>query len=146
MLIYFFCYVPKDFTCRHPTYFTSQRSNMSWLIFTGRMSWYCPKEIKLNIFCPFPWQTSLLSLCLLPLLIVFSLLSNCVWSRASSHISCQFSLYTIYVSDTNCSSVPFILAIDFDFFPSILWSLMWSIWYTWVQPFILFHWFHSWSF
>jgi hypothetical protein len=41
-----------------------------------------------------------------------------------------FPLSTIYVYDTNCSSVPFILVIDFDFFPSILWSLVWSIWYT----------------
>lgn len=58
----------------------------------------------------------------------------------------NFPLYAIYVSDTNYSSVSFILVIDFDFFPAMLWSLMWSIWYTWVLPFILFHWFHSWSF
>jgi hypothetical protein len=40
-----------------------------------------------------------------------------------------------------------ILIIDFDFFPSFLWSLARSIWYTRVQPFISFIlWFLCWSF
>lgn len=68
-------------------------------------------------------------------------------------VSCQLSrqlsvfLCILHTSLTQITRLFFfILVIDFDFFPSMLWSLVWSIWYTWVQLFILFHWFNSWTF
>lgn len=152
MLNYFLWDVPKDFASHHPTHFTSQRSNIPWLIFAGRTSGYCLEKksslifsvpsLNKHLFCHFPSY-------------LFLLFSQCQFSKCYRTVcglvpaltsAVSFPLFSIYVSDTNCSSVPFILLIDFGCFPSILRSLLWSIWYTWVQSFILFHWFHCWSF
>lgn len=123
-----------------------------WLIFTRRTRGYCLKKKSSLIFSGPSLNKHLLSHFVSYLFLLFSQgqfseLHRTVCGFVSALTSTvSFPLYTIYVSDTNRSPVPFILVIDSDVFPSMLCSLMWSNWYTWVQPFILFHWFHSWSF